>query len=94
MIKSMTGFAAANEDGALGTIAICPAFWTHALSQSADQRAAVLLHEAVHLVFNAEGHAHANGPQRLRNPTCFEAFIADVYGFPAILDDCPPVGGP
>ncbi|MGD9535599.1 MAG: DUF4157 domain-containing protein [Alphaproteobacteria bacterium] len=89
-----TSLAQSCREGAPSTIAICPAFWTSALNQSADQRAAVLLHEAVHIVFNAAGHGHANASQRLRNPNCYEAFVADVYGFPAILDDCPPVGGP
>ena len=55
---------------------LCNPFWTAPDMQGADPRAATIIHEAVHIFLRHGGHSG-----RIRNPECFAAFIADVYGF-------------
>lgn len=71
------------------TLVVCPAFWSDPLMGSVDQRAGTIIHEGVHMRFNVERHGHANANQRGRNAECYEAFVADLYGFDAEVDDCP-----
>jgi hypothetical protein len=61
-------------------IALCNAFWTAADMQGVDPRAATIIHEAVHVFLGVFAHS-ITATGRLRNPECFAAFIADIYGF-------------
>ena len=71
-------------------LGICPPFWTDV---NVDNRAATIIHESVHMRLHFTGHTEGNEAQRGRNPECYAAFVADVYGF--VDDDsadCAPTG--
>ncbi len=72
----------------LRTIGICPPFWGLA---GDNQRAAALIHEAVHMRFNFEAHGSANRVQRGRNPECYTSMVADTFGFAPFDPKCPPI---
>jgi hypothetical protein len=62
-------------------IAACPLFWTDPTMTNADQRGANIIHEAVHMRLRFRPHGTATVEGRGRNPECYAAFVADVYGF-------------
>jgi hypothetical protein len=73
-------------------IAICPTFWNHPLMASVDQRGGNMIHEGVHMRFGFGPHGLANRDQRIRNPECYAAFVADIYGFQSDdTSDCTPL---
>jgi hypothetical protein len=72
----------------LRTIGICPPFWGLA---GDNQRAAALIHEAVHMRFNFAAHGSANRVQRGRNPECYTSMVADTFGFAPFDPKCPPI---
>ena len=58
---------------------------------SVQQKAANIVHEGSHLQFNLPNHNHGTVRQRGQNSECYEAMVADIYGFNAEVDDCPKV---
>jgi hypothetical protein len=72
------------------TIVICPYFWTGPETADVDQRAAALIHEGVHVRFDAPEHENADPTDRGRNPDCYRMFLSELYGFSAKSSDCPP----
>jgi hypothetical protein len=79
-----TGFSC----NGVGAIFMCPDFWNR--FGSTDERALVLVHESLHIIF---GDVHESVPQgsggRYRNASCYESFISDITGVP-VSDTCPP----
>ena len=57
------------------TIHICDGFW----GLSAPQRAAVIVHELVHMRLNFAAENSATANQRGRNPECYASLILDLY---------------
>jgi hypothetical protein len=78
------------------TIAICPGFW----GLSAAQRAAVIVHESVHMRLHVRGENSASLAQRGTNAECYASLILDLYGegvaasiaaqFTTVDPSCPP----
>ncbi len=66
-------------------IAICPDFW----EKGPDQKAGVLIHEAVHMLYNFRRHPSTTLTQRQRNPECYTSYAADLYNFTPIDPKCP-----
>ena len=58
------------------TIVICPHFWERL---SVPQRAAVIVHESVHMRLNFLPHDRATIGQRGENPECYASLILDLY---------------
>ena len=68
------------------TIGLCAEFWN---ISSVDQKAAVIIHEAAHMLFDYSEEASSDWEQRRRNPECFASFIADLVGFAPLDPSCP-----
>jgi hypothetical protein len=79
------------------TIHICDGFW----GLSAAQRAAAIVHEAVHMRLNFAAENSATANQRGRNPECYASLVLDLYGegvaaalqaqFNTVDPSCPPI---
>ena len=73
------------------TMVLCEPFWTNAQMNTAQQKGANIVHEGSHLQYSLPDHKHDTVQQRGQNSECYEAMVADVYGFTAEVDDCPKV---
>jgi hypothetical protein len=68
------------------TIGLCAGFWN---ISSVNQKAALVIHEAAHMLFDYSEEASSDWEQRRRNPECFASFIADLIGFAPPDPSCP-----
>lgn len=65
---------------------VCAAFWN---SANDSQRAGMLVHEAMHILFRFRNHNAGTGGQRRANPECYTSFLADIYNFSVWDTRCP-----
>jgi len=76
-------------------IAICSGFWALA---SKEQRGAVIIHEAMHMLFrfgDRDIAPFANTPRRrAREPECYAGLAGDVYGASTGDPSCPKIAHP
>ena len=81
-----------------GAIFVCPAYWNDT-ADSVDQRGAVLVHEAFHVVFGQSAPSQQGevGDVTVRGSgrnfvvaDCYSGFAADLAGVTNPADSCPP----
>lgn len=74
----------------IGVIFLCPTFWT---GNNANQQAAILDHEAMHIILAAVGDTALRGSGgNFRFAECYGSFIADLNGFATNVAACPAPG--
>jgi hypothetical protein len=79
--------AFAESCAGISAIHLHTAFWT---GNSLQQQAAILLHEAFHMLLDQVGDTALRGSGRnFRFAECYGSFVADLYGFATNVAACP-----
>ena len=66
------------------SLGICPSFW----AGTADGRASLIIHEAIHALFRYRGHPTSTTRGRGRNPGCYQGFVDEIYNTGSLPGEC------